>query len=162
MNRPSSSMADTPVVDVDDTDRKIINTFQGGFPISPRPYADAAAMIDIGEQDLIDRLSRLKETGALSRFGPLYNAERSGGAVTLAAMEVPAERYEDVAAMVNARDEVAHNYERTHKLNMWYVLAVENPDEIDTVNASIEAETGIKVLNMPKLEEFFLELKLEV
>ena len=158
MNRPAS----TPVVEIDDTDAKIINTFQGGFPISPRPYADAAAQIRIAEQDLIDRLARLKETGALSRFGPLYNAERSGGAVTLAAMEVPAERYEEVAALVNARDEVAHNYERTHKLNMWFVLAVENPGEIDRVNASIEAETGIKVLNMPKLEEYFLELKLEV
>ena len=158
MNRP----ANIPVVDIDDIDRKIINTFQGGFPISPRPYGDAAAMIDIDEQDLINRLARLKETGALSRFGPLYNAERSGGAVTLAAMEVPTERYEDVAALVNARDEVAHNYERTHKLNMWYVLAVEDPEEIDIVNAAIEAETGIKVLNMPKLEEFFLELKLEV
>lgn len=158
MNHP----ANTPVVDIDDTDRKIINTFQGGFPISPRPYADAATMIGLEEQDLITRLTRLKDTGALSRFGPLYNAERSGGAVTLAAMEVPTERYEEVAALVNARDEVAHNYERTHKLNMWYVLAVENPDEIETVNASIEAETGIKVLNMPKLEEYFLELKLEV
>lgn len=158
MNHP----ANTPVVDIDDIDRKIINTFQGGFPISPRPYADAATMIGLEEQDLITRLTRLKDTGALSRFGPLYNAERSGGAVTLAAMEVPTERYEEVAALVNARDEVAHNYERTHKLNMWYVLAVENPDEIETVNASIEVQTGIKVLNMPKLEEYFLELKLEV
>lgn len=158
MNHPAS----TPIVDIDETDRKIINTFQGGFPITPHPYADAAATIGIEELDLIERLTRLKETGALSRFGPLYNAERSGGAVTLAAMEVPTERYEEVAAMVNARDEVAHNYERTHKLNMWFVLAVENPDEIDAVNAAIEAETGVKVLNMPKLEEYFLELKLEV
>lgn len=158
MNRP----AQTPVVEIDDVDAMIINGFQGGFPISPRPYADAAATLGLDEQDLIDRLARLKESGALSRFGPLYNAERSGGAVTLAAMEVPAERYEEVAALVNARDEVAHNYERTHKLNMWYVLAVEDKAEIDRVNASIEAETGIKVLNMPKLEEYFLELKLEV
>lgn len=158
MNRPS----DTPIVDIDDTDRKIINALQGGFPVTPRPYADAARDIGIEEQDLIDRLTRLRDTGALSRFGPLYNAERAGGAVTLAAMEVPVERYEEVATLVNARDEVAHNYERSHKLNMWFVLAVEDKAEIDAVNFAIEAETGIKVLNMPKLEEYFLELKLEV
>ena len=77
------------------------------------------------------RRRRLKAV-AIDRDAPPDErfAERSGGAVTLAAMEVPTERYEDVAAMVNARDEVAHNYERTHKLNMWYVLAVENPEEI--------------------------------
>lgn len=158
MNRPS----ETPVVEIDDIDRTVINALQGGFPISPRPYAEAAAALGIEEQDLIDRLSRLTETGALSRFGPLYNAERAGGAVTLAAMEVPQERYEAVAELVNAHDEVAHNYERTHKLNMWFVLAVEDKTEIERVNARIEEETGLKVLNMPKLEEYFLELKLEV
>jgi siroheme decarboxylase len=157
-----NSAADTPLVPIDDTDRKIINTFQGGFPICARPYAEAARSIALEEGDFLERLERLKEAGALSRFGPLYNAERSGGAVTLAAMEVPPERFEDVSTLVNAHDEVAHNYERTHKLNMWFVLAVEDPSEIDAVNALIEQETGLKVLNMPKLEEFFLELKLEV
>lgn len=158
MNKP----ADTPVVEIDDTDRKIINALQGGFPISPRPFAEAAEGIGIEEQDLIDRLARLTTTGALSRFGPLYNAERAGGAVTLAAIEVPEERYEEVTVLVNAHDEVAHNYERTHALNMWYVLAVEDERDIARVNAEIEEETGLKVLNMPKLEEYFLELKLEV
>lgn len=162
MNRPAGNLAETPVVTIDEIDRKIINGLQGGFPISPRPYLDAAEKLGIEESDLIARLSRLTESGALSRFGPLYNAERAGGAVTLAAMEVPQERYEEVAALVNAHDEVAHNYERTHKLNMWFVLAVEDPDDIDRVNAAIEKEIGLKVLNMPKLEEYFLELKLEV
>lgn len=157
-----SRSSETPQVDFDATDAKIINAMQGGFPISPRPFKDAAENLGLEEDDLIARLTRLKETGALSRFGPLYNAERAGGAVTLAAMEVPAERFEEVNAIVNGFDEVAHNYERTHKLNMWFVLAVESPDEIDRVNARIERETGITVLNMPKLEEYFLELKLEV
>lgn len=162
MNRPTGKLAETPVVTIDDIDRKIINGLQGGFPISPRPYLDAAKTLGIEEEDLIARLSRLNESGALSRFGPLYNAERAGGAVTLAAIEVPQERYEEVATLVNAHDEVAHNYERSHTLNMWFVLAVEDPDDIDHVNAAIEKEIGLKVLNMPKLEEYFLELKLEV
>ena len=162
MNRPAGKLTETPVVTIDEIDRKIINGLQGGFPISPRPYLDAAEKLGIEEQELITRLARLNETGALSRFGPLYNAERAGGAVTLAAMEVPEGRYEEVAALVNAHDEVAHNYERTHTLNMWFVLAVEDKAEIERVNAVIGQETGLKVLNMPKLEEYFLELKLEV
>ncbi|MBZ0217822.1 MAG: hypothetical protein K8F25_14790, partial [Fimbriimonadaceae bacterium] len=57
---------------------------------------------------------------------------------------------------------VAHNYERAHELNMWFVISVEDPDEISNVIKKIEAETGFKVLDMPKLEEFFIGLKVEV
>jgi len=57
---------------------------------------------------------------------------------------------------VNARPEVAHNYERSHRLNMWFVLATETRDEIAAVAEEIERATGIKVLCFPKLREFFI------
>lgn len=147
---------------LDATDRKIINTLQGGFPVCENPFAEAAANLSLDEDELIERLERLDQLGAISRFGPLYNIERLGGAVTLAAMRVPEDKFERVAALVNAHAEVAHNYERAHKLNMWFVISVEDPDEIGAVIKRIEAETGLAVLNMPKLEEFFIGLKLEV
>ena len=99
---------------MDSLDRRIINSLQGGFPISEYPYRDAAAAIGIGESELIARLSSLLNSGALSRFGPLYDVEQLGGAVTLAAMEVPRERFDEVAAAVNGFPQVAHNYERDH------------------------------------------------
>ena len=147
---------------LDADDRKIINALQGGFPICANPFAEAAIDLSLDEAELIARLKRLDEMGAMSRFGPLYNAERIGGAVTLAAMSVPQSRFEDVAASVNAHSEVAHNYERDHALNMWFVISVENPVEIDRVIKNIELETGLEVHNMPKLDEFFIGLKVEV
>ena len=63
--------------------------------------------------------------------------------------------------LVNAHAEVAHNYERQHKLNMWFVLACERPDEIKKAAARIEAETGLKVLLFPKLKEFFIGFRVE-
>jgi hypothetical protein len=57
---------------------------------------------------------------------------------------------------VNARPEVAHNYERTHRLNMWFVLATETPDGIRRVAREIEEETGLKVFRFPKEREFFV------
>jgi len=147
---------------LDATDRAIINGLQGGFPISERPYAEAAAALGIDEAELIERLRRLLAAGAISRFGPLYRAERLGGAVTLAALSAPAERYEEIAAIVNAMPEVAHNYERAHELNMWFVVAVERPERIAEVLARIEAATGCTVFNMPKLDEFYIGLRLDV
>jgi DNA-binding Lrp family transcriptional regulator len=146
---------------MDSLDRRIINSLQGGFPISEHPYRDAAAAIGIDESQLIARLASLLDSGALSRFGPLYDAEKLGGAVTLAAMEVPQERFDEVAATVNGFPEVAHNYERNHRLNMWFVIAAEGRRQIAAVIAAIEIATGLSVLNMPKLEEYFLELRLD-
>ena len=146
---------------MDALDRRIVNGLQGGFPVSERPYKEAAAGLGIGEAELIQSLSRLIDGGILSRFGPLYDAERMGGAVTLAAMSVPDERFEDVAGIVNGFPEVAHNYARDHRINMWFVVATEDAPRIAAVLAGIESATGIAVLNMPKLEEYFLELRLD-
>lgn len=147
---------------LNDTDRAIINNFQGGFPISERPYADAAAVVGVSESELLRRIESLIERGLLSRFGPMYRAERMGGAVTLAALAAPEERYDEVADIVNAFPEVAHNYEREHALNMWFVLAVDRPERIDDILIQIEKATGCAVYNMPKLDEFYIGLRLEV
>ena len=149
-------------IELDQTDRLIINELQGGFPLSERPFADAAETLRLEERDLIDRIERLVEAGALSRFGPLYNAEKLGGAVTLCAMSVPEDRFDSVADQVNAHREVAHNYARTHALNMWFVIAAEDGSRIEEVIAAIEGETGLVVLNCPKEREFFIGLKVPV
>jgi DNA-binding Lrp family transcriptional regulator len=146
---------------LDALDRAIINELQGGFPICDRPYAVAAERLGTGEDELIRRLDALLEDGLLTRFGPLYHAERLGGGLTLAAMKIPPADFERVAALVNAHPEVAHNYEREHALNMWFVLATGTPERIGAVIGEIERETGYPVCNLPKLEEFFVGLRFE-
>ena len=147
---------------MDTTDRNIINNLQGGFPLCERPYAEAAAKLGLTEDELIQRLDALLEQGALSRFAPMYHAERLGGALTLAAMKIPADDFERVAQIVNGFPEVAHNYAREHAFNMWFVLATETPQRITGVISEIEKATGYTVYNMPKLEEFFVELRFTV
>jgi DNA-binding Lrp family transcriptional regulator len=145
---------------MDDTDRRIVNALQGGFPLCARPYREAASRLGMEEHELLSRLKALRETNVLTRFGPMYDVERMGGAFTLCAMSVPAADLERVAALVNAHPEVAHNYERAHRFNLWFVLACRSRKEIDATIASIEAETGREVLNLPREEEFFVELRL--
>lgn len=146
---------------MDAIDRRIVNALQGGFPVCDAPFAAVAAPLGLDEAELIARLQALLDRGVLSRFGPLYVAEALGGAVTLAAMAVPEERFEEVAALVNAHPEVAHNYARAHPLNMWFVLACEDPGGIAATIAAIEAETGIEVVNMPREAEYHVGLRLE-
>lgn len=143
------------------TDRHIVNALQNGLPVCERPFAAAAAKLDISEAELIDRLQALVGDGVLSRFGPMYHAERLGGGLSLCALSVPDGCFDAVAEIVNAFPEVAHNYARDHMLNMWFVLATETPERIAEAIAEIAAETGLKVYNMPKIDEFFIGLRLE-
>jgi DNA-binding Lrp family transcriptional regulator len=145
---------------MDELDRRIVNALQGGFPLAPRPYAEAAAALGIGEGELLGRLERLLTDGTLTRFGPLFNADRLGGTFTLCAMSVPAADFERVAAIVNGFAEVAHNYEREHRLNMWFVLAGTDPGRVASAIERIEAATGCAVLDLPKQDEFFIGLEL--
>lgn len=141
---------------LDETDRRILNYLQDGFPIAPHPYRMVAEELGLPETELLDRLARMKEARVITRFGPFFDAAALGGAFCLCAMAVPADRFETVMTKVNAHPEVAHNYERTHRLNMWFVLATETREEIDQVAEAIELETGLKVLCFPKLQEFFI------
>lgn len=145
---------------MDNIDRTIIDTLQQGFPVSERPFRDAGALLGLGEEELIARVKRMLDDGVLTRFGPLFQAERLGGAYALVAMQVPAEAFERVAAQVNALPEVAHNYQRDHAFNMWFVLATETQNAIADAAARIERETGLPVFLLPKREEFFVGLNL--
>jgi DNA-binding Lrp family transcriptional regulator len=146
-------------------DRAIVNAFQGGFPVVARPFEPAAAAlrergVDVDADELLARVRELDESGVLSRFGALVNAEAIGGTATLVAMHAPPERFDEVAEQVNAHPEVAHNYEREHPhLNMWFVVSVADEARVDEVLADIEAETGQPTYNLPKQREFRVEAK---
>lgn len=141
---------------LDDTDRRLLNRLQEDLPLTPRPYADVAAELGITEQDLLDRLARMKADRVITRFGPFFDAAAMGGDFCLCAMAVPEAAFETVLTKVNAHPEVAHNYERMHRLNMWFVLATETPEAITATADAIEREAGLTVHRFPKLQEFFI------
>jgi DNA-binding Lrp family transcriptional regulator len=144
---------------LDDRDRFLIDRLQDGVDLVPRPFATLARETGLTEQQVVERIAGYLDDGYLSRFGPMFNADRMGGAFCLCAMAVPAARFEAVADLVNGFPEVAHNYEREHRLNMWFVLATGDPAEIPGLVAEIEARTGLPVLQFPKEAEFFIGLK---
>lgn len=151
---------------IDTTDRAIIDGLQGGFPICEYPYAEVAGRFGISETELLERLQRMLATRVLTRFGPMFQVERMGGAFVLAAMRVPDADWLRVLEIVNAFPEVAHNYrresDRNSEFNMWFVLATETTDGIDAAVRRIEEASGLPVFPFPKLQEYFVEMKLAV
>ncbi len=147
---------------MDQLDRDIINQLQNSFPISERPFLEAAQDLGTTESELMVRVSAMLDDGLLTRFGPLYHAERLGGALSLCAIAVPEDIFDEVAEQVNEFPEVAHNYQREHFYNMWFVLATESLDSLNDSVLAIEKKTGFKVHSLPKIEEFFVGLHFKV
>ena len=147
--------------ELDEADRALINSLQGSLPLVERPFEAVGASLGLSEGEVISRLQRLLDSRVLTRFGPMFNAERIGGAFCLAAMAVPDTDWARVVEQVNAFPEVAHNYRREHALNMWFVLATETTDGIAELAERIEKATGLAVLCFPKEREYFVGMRLE-
>ena len=147
---------------MDSIDARLVNTLQAGLPVCARPFDAVAATLDVPVDEVLSRLQCLLDDKVLTRFGPMFNAEKIGGALSLCALQAPAGRYDEIAELVNAFPEVAHNYERGHLLNMWFVVATEQPEQAAVVIREIEQTSGCQVYDMPKQEEFFIGLQLTV
>lgn len=139
-------------------DRHLLNRLQHGLPLTTQPWLDIAKELNSTPQDIRERVKQLLNEGILTRFGPLFDIERLGGAFTLAALQVPEHRFDDIAKMLNDMPEVAHNYRREHDYNMWFVLACETATDITRCIAYIEAVTGLQVLNLPKERTYYVGL----
>jgi DNA-binding Lrp family transcriptional regulator len=138
-------------------EKRLLDAFQRDFPLTPRPYAAVAETLGVDEDDVIDALGRLRDAGAVSRVGAVVTPHRAG-ASTLAAIAVPPERLDEVAALVSALPEVNHNYEREHDINLWFVVTAPDRERVAEVLDDIEAQTGLAVLDLPLLEPFCIDL----
>lgn len=140
----------------------LINQYQGGLPICTNPFAEIARELGSHQTVVIETIQKLIAAGWLTRFGPLYDAAALGGGLTLAAVSVPEDNYDRIAEIINQYPQVAHNYRREHRLNMWFVLATESPGEIQSTIDNIELTSGLKVYNFPKQREFYVGLWLHL
>jgi DNA-binding Lrp family transcriptional regulator len=135
----------------------LLNEYQRGFPLCDSPYAEIGRQLGVSEAEVIDTLRSLQQRGLISRVGPVFRPNRAG-ASTLAAMAVPEERLDAVAALVSACDEVNHNYEREHHFNLWFVVTAPDEERVRAVLDDIEARTGIAVLDLPLECSFYIDL----
>ncbi len=147
----------TPMAALSNLEKRLLDCYQRGFPLTARPYQEIAREQGCDEKTVIATLSRLQDLGLISRIGAVVTPHRAGWS-TLAAMAVPRDRLEAVADLVSALPEVNHNYEREHRLNLWFVVTGKDVEHVRSVLQAIEARTGLAVLDLPMVEAFRLDL----
>lgn len=145
---------------MDQTDKKILNRIQSQFPIQSRPFKGLGEELDLSEKEVLERIGKLKEQGYIRHLGPLFDPRAIGYASTLCAMEVPPERIEEAAGIINSYPEVTHNYLRDHQYNIWFTLIAQGQERIEKIIEQIKEKTGVEeILNLPA--EHFFKLKVE-
>ncbi len=142
---------------MEDLTEKLLNDFQRNFPLNPMPFEQIATALNTSTEVVIEKLKELQARGAVSRVGPVFSPN-TVGVSTLAAMAVPADQLEKIAEQVNAYEQVNHNYEREHAFNLWFVATADNQDTLKNTLRSIEKQTGHKVLSLPLLKEYHIDL----
>jgi DNA-binding Lrp family transcriptional regulator len=147
----------TGKVQLNDLEKKLLNEYQKGLPLTPTPFADIAEKLGTSESLVLKILTRLQELGVISRIGPVFKPKRVGTS-TLAAMSIPEERLEEVAEQISAYPEVNHNYEREDRYNLWFVVTAPDQERLDTVLADMEESTGYPILNLPLEKQFHIDL----
>ena len=138
-------------------DIALLNDFQRGLPLTPRPFAAIAEQLGVTETEVLEALGDLQTNGMISRVGAVVSPRRAG-ASTLATMSVPNQRLAEVARAVSAYPEVNHNYEREHCFNLWFVLTASDDERLEQVCKDIETRTGLAVMLLPLEQDYHIDL----
>ena len=143
-----------------DTDRlrqQLLDRYQRGFPLVPRPYRQIADELCVTEADVLSLFEILQEENAISRIGAVVRPNTIGASI-LAAMQVPEALLEDVGVRVGTRTEVNHCYSRDHSYNLWFVVTARDRSAVCRVLDELEEETGYAILALPLLKDYHIDL----
>ncbi|MGR9014345.1 MAG: Lrp/AsnC family transcriptional regulator [Gammaproteobacteria bacterium] len=137
--------------------KQLLNDYQHNFPLSAQPYQDIADALGVTEAEVLSALTELNDNGFISRIGPVIPPNHIGVSA-LIAMSVPESQLQAVADKISAYPEVNHNYERDHRLNLWFVVIAADAEHLRAVIESIERETSYPAMQLPMLDDFFIDL----
>jgi siroheme decarboxylase len=147
----------------DGTDLAILDALQDDLPLVARPWKTIADRLGITESDLLARMKKMAETTVIRGISPVLESRHLGlHAATLVALHVPAERVDEVAAIISRYPEVSHNFQRDHYYSLWFTIAAQDGYGIQNVLAEILDRTGIPVsdvLDLPTVKKIKIDVR---
>ena len=148
---------------MDAEDRRLLNRIQSDFPVTAQPYRTIGQELGMNEDEVIERVRRLKSAGLIRRIGGNFSPEKLGFVSTLCAAKVPAEEVDRFAEIVNRFPGVTHNYLRENSFNVWFTFIAPSMAEIEANLAAIRDATGVDaIMNLPATRVFKIRAKFDV
>lgn len=144
---------------LDNIDRQILDIIQSTFPLCRHPYKEIGDKCGISEDEALERVSRMRDSGLIRRLGANFQSAGLGHVSTLCAAKVPQEQLQNFIEKVNAISGVTHNYERAHDWNIWFTLIGESRSEVLQILDRLRAETGLEILDLPATKLFKIKVE---
>ncbi len=133
---------------LDPIDRRIVAATQAGLPLVARPYHRIAQELGLNPDDVMARIRRLVDNGAIRRIGAVPNHYALGWKANgMSVWDVPDEYVDEAGRMVGALDFVSHCYRRPRHLpdwpyNLFAMVHGRSRDEVSDKLARISAILG--------------------
>lgn len=148
---------------MDSIDKKILNVIQRNFPLVAEPFKAVAENVGIPEDEVLERIGKMKQAGIIRRIGAVFDSRRLGYVSTLCAARVPEEKLKAFVEVVNAYSGVTHNYRRNHDYNVWFTFIAPDQETLDKSLADIRAKTGVvDIISMPAVQTFKIDASFEL
>jgi len=142
-----------PKITLDKTDKQILQILQDDFPIVTQPWNAISNRLNIPQQEITTRITRLKETGVILRIGPIFDSAKIGlKASTLVALRIDTPKINEAAQIINQHPNISHNYQRDNEYNIWFTLTAQNDKELNQTIEQIRQKLNIPpkdLLNLP-------------
>lgn len=138
-------------------DLALLDQFQRDLPLESQPFAVVGTALGLTEAEVINRLNAMQTAGRISRVGGTVRPN-TAGASTLAAMAVPENRIEQVAAIVGAEPGVNHSYLREADWNLWFVATASEGAALSQLLERIRAACDLPLLDLRLVRPFNIDL----
>jgi siroheme decarboxylase len=136
-------------VGLEDLDLRLLRAAQEGIPLTERPFRALGEVLGISEQEAVERMARLCETGAIRRFAATVG-HRALGIVANAMIvwKVPRQDVERVGGIFASFEEVTHCYQRgTTSLwpyNLYTMVHSKSREECLRIAGELSRASGIE------------------
>lgn len=105
----------------DAIDRALVVATQRGLPLTARPYHAVGEQIGVSGEEVMARIRRMLESGAVRRIGAVPNHYALGYTVNgMAVWDVADDRVSALGRIVGALPFVSHCYERVRQPPQWH------------------------------------------
>lgn len=134
-------------------DRALIRIIQNGLPIVSRPYADIAERLSTTEQDVIQRLQKLINNGAIKRYGVVVRHRELGyKANGMVVWDIPDDKVSELGTCIGRFSCVTLSYRRPRRLpdwpyNLFTMVHGRNREEVTQKVKQIVSSCGLQAFN---------------
>lgn len=127
---------------------QIRRRLQEGLPLVARPYQQLANELCISEQQVIDKITELKERGLIKRFGMVLRHHELGYVANcMVVWNVPDEDLEQVAAKLAQQDCVTLCYQRPRRpgwpYNLFCMIHAKQRADVEQKLAAVIQQEGL-------------------